>query len=108
LSFQKNVIIRQVIGRTLLDARKMGCTFELEAAGESWKLAVAGIGDTLAQHIVSLCSDINVFYMEEPANEPLRKWWFYNKNEPQIAYEPSSQVLTLYLDSRVSYTNEKV
>jgi hypothetical protein len=55
-----------------------------------------------------LCSDINVFYMEEPANEPLRKWWFYNKNEPQIAYEPSSQVLTLYLDSRVSYTNDKV
>lgn len=106
MAILKNIIVRQVIGRTLLDASKSNYTFELIKTLEDWHLTIYGVEPSRAEEVMKLIADSNVFYTEYEDQLLVRKWWLYHRREPLIHYDTHTLELTIRLDSMVSYTNE--
>ncbi len=100
-----NIIIRQVIGRTLVDANREGYAFELNRVEGHWQLRIQGMIREQADMIRSFIEDSNIFYIEEEPGQPVRKWWLYDKLQPLVDYEEKEQRLSIRLDTMTSYSN---
>lgn len=109
-TIQYRLLIKQVIGRLLLDTVKAGLQFTLEEHEGEWRIRVTGVPPQKGQEIVSLIDDLNLFYFEEHAADPsqIRKWWLYGKQRPRHSYDEADQTLELIVDSRVAYSNQSV
>jgi hypothetical protein len=91
-----NIIIRQVIGRTLVDANREGYAFELNRVEGHWQLRIQGMIREQADMIRAFIEDSNIFYTEEEPGQPVRKWWLYDKLfESRIGYRLSINLVTL-------------
>ncbi len=106
MAIQKNIIVRQVIGRTLLDAAKSNYTFDLIKSLEGWCVIIRGVEQLHAVQVIELMADSNVFYTELEDQQVVRKWWLYHQQAPHTQYDADVLELTIILDSMVSYTNE--
>ncbi|UVI31464.1 hypothetical protein [Paenibacillus spongiae] len=104
----KRLLIKQVIGRLLLDTSVSGCPFILEQDGERWVVTVRNVAAHVGAEVKRLESDLNLFYFEEESGSDARKWWLFDRDQPEIEWDEAQHLLKLSLDSRVSYTNEKV
>ncbi|MFB9325208.1 hypothetical protein ACFFSY_04655 [Paenibacillus aurantiacus] len=108
-AIHKKLLIKQVIGRLLLDTDQSGCAFTLEPDGEGWVIAVQGVPQAAGSEIKRLEDDLNLFYFEEDKTTgELRKWWLYDLDVPAMDWDAEKQTLTLRVSSRVGYTNERV
>ncbi|MCQ6559052.1 hypothetical protein [Paenibacillus mendelii] len=105
----KRLLIKQVIGRLLLDTSVTGCPFTLEPTGEHWTVTVQNVPLPIGAEVKRLANDLNLFYFEElPGSTAPRKWWLYDRHQPAVEWDEARHSLKLTLDSRVSYTNENV
>lgn len=109
----KRLLIKQVIGRTLLDSSTLEhCTFSLSGSEEQgWQIIINKVPHSVGGIIESLRSDLNLFYFEQDdANDEstLRKWWIYDVQSPQVEWEESSSTLRLQLSTRIAYSNNNV
>ncbi|MBB3108721.1 hypothetical protein FHS18_000749 [Paenibacillus phyllosphaerae] len=106
---KQKLLIKQVIGRMLLDTEANGCSFSLEPHENGWSVRVEQVEPAIGREIERLASELNLFYFEEnTATGELRKWWLYDLDLPQLAWNADERTLSLVLSSRVSYTNERV
>lgn len=106
MAIQKNIIVRQVIGRTLLDAGKAGYAFDLVACREGWQVTIHAITAPDAERIIAFIADSNVFYTEHENEQLVRKWWLYSQQGAHIDYDSQKAKLSFVLDSMMSYDNE--
>lgn len=105
----KRLLIKQVIGRLLLDTSVSGCPFTLDQDGDRWVVTVRSVASSVGAEVKRLENDLNLFYFEEESgSDAPRKWWLYDRHQPEIEWDEARHLLKLSLDSRVSYTNEKV
>ncbi|TYP70114.1 hypothetical protein [Paenibacillus methanolicus] len=108
-ALHKKLLIKQVIGRLLLDTDQSGCAFTLEPDGDGWLIRVQSVPTDAGHEIKRLEDDLNLFYFEDnKATGELRKWWLYDLDVPAMDWDAGQQTLTLRVSSRVGYTNEKV
>ncbi|WP_270165259.1 hypothetical protein [Paenibacillus sp. SYP-B4298] len=109
-TIQYRLLIKQVIGRLLLDTVKAGLSFTLDEHKEGWRIRVEGVPLEKGQEIIALVDDLNLFYFEENPSDPsaVRKWWLYGKQQPRHSYDEAGQTLELIVDSRVGYSNQSV
>jgi hypothetical protein len=106
MTIKKNIIVRQVIGRTLLDAGKSNYAFELMKLADGWHVTIHGIEPSHAEQVLELINDCNLFYTEHDDQQLIRKWWLYHQQVPPVNYDADALELTIMLDSMVSYTND--
>lgn len=99
------LLIKHVTGRLLFDAAKQGCAFALTAERDGWRLTVENVPAPDADVIKRLASELNLFYFEQNAEEPIRKWWLYDSDCPKLDYSGNG-TLVLKVDRKVRYTNE--
>jgi hypothetical protein len=109
-SIQYRLLIKQVIGRLLIDTVKEGLRFTLQEAGNNWRISVYGLSREKTDEIIELIDDLNFFYFEETTGDSpsISKWWLYDKQQPRHSYDEAEQRLELVVDSRVAYSNTKV
>lgn len=108
-AIHKKLLIKQVIGRLLLDTDQSGCAFTLEPDAEGWLISLQNVPPTAGAEIKRLEDDLNLFYFEENRETgELRKWWLYDLDVPAMNWDAEQQTLTLRVSSRVGYTNERV
>ncbi|XEC96351.1 hypothetical protein AB6A23_07345 [Paenibacillus tarimensis] len=108
-SFRPRLLIKQVIGRLLLDSVKGPHPFELAPAEDGWRITVHAVERGSADEIIRLGHDLNFFYFEEPADNriPIRKWWLYDKRQPLLSYNEAERLLSIEVDTRTAYSNDK-
>lgn len=106
---KRTLRVKHAVGRMLLDTSKLSCDFELEPIEEGWKITIYGIDETIANVIRAQLHEINLFYIEEynEARSP-QKWWLYDRELPSCDFIEDEGKLTMIVDSKVSYTNEKI
>ncbi|WP_020620230.1 hypothetical protein [Paenibacillus daejeonensis] len=105
---KRKLLVKQVIGRLLLDTAEREQPFALEEQDGGWRIVIERVDPEKAEEIGRLSQDLNLFYFEE-GPQGISKWWLYGKDEPLgLAYDGHEQVLTLNVDSRVAYSNEQV
>lgn len=105
---KRKLLVKQVIGRLLLDTEQQQHPFALEEQDGGWRIVIEGVVAEKAEEISKLSQDLNLFYFEEGA-QGISKWWLYGKHEPLLlAYDEADKRLTLNVDSRVGYSNEQV
>lgn len=105
---KKKLLVKQVIGRLLLDTDHGPYPFALQEQGGDWRIAIEQVEPEQAEEIGRLSQDLNLFYFEEHP-EGIRKWWLYGKEQPlRLSYDSQARTLELIVDSRVGYSNEKV
>ncbi|MFS0727065.1 hypothetical protein [Paenibacillus sp. 1P07SE] len=105
---KKKLLVKQVIGRLLLDTDDRPNPFALEEQEEGWRIIIEEVAPERAEEIGRLSDDLNLFYFEEGA-EGISKWWLYGKHTPlRLTYDGQEKVLELTVDTRVAYSNEKV
>jgi len=105
------LLIKQVIGRLLLDTSKKPNPHQFAAIDNNCQITIHEIDPAFVSQLKDMLDDLNFFYFEEePGNPvPLRKWWLYAKDSPpRLAYNENDRILKITVDSRVSYSNDKV
>jgi hypothetical protein len=106
---KRTLLIKNVFGALLLNTSKAGIEFSLDYEEDRWIITVPAIHAELADHVHAQLTELNLFYFEEDTeNQSIQKWWIYDKNCPIYSFDSTDGVLTLIMDSRVSYSNEHV
>lgn len=105
---EKKLLIKQVIGRMLLDSSVLHTPFTLRETPRGWQVTVQQVAPAIGAEICQLRTDLNLFYFEQDGDGTLRKWWLYDLVEPDVTWNETSGELTLIVNSRVAYTNENV
>ena len=105
---QSKLLIKQVIGRLILDTAAAGCPFEVTGEEGRWQVTVERMPDGVAFDIRRNLDDLNVFYFEEqPDRTPsLQKYWLYGTQPPAFMADAAAGRLTLTFDRKVPYSNE--
>lgn len=103
MAYRNQLVVRQVIGRTLLDTEKDGHAFEIIPHDELWMVCIYGMCAEDAQQIINLISDCNLIYTEFENEQWTEKWWLYSIQMWNATYAPEEMKLVLLLDTRVCY-----
>ncbi|MFD2614907.1 hypothetical protein [Paenibacillus gansuensis] len=103
------LLIKHVTGRMLLNTAAEELAFTHETAGEQWRFTVQGVPAETGKMICSYEDELNLFYMQENAEgQQFNKCWYYGKQTPEVIYDEAARLLSIQLDSRKFYTNERV
>ncbi|WP_051620526.1 hypothetical protein [Paenibacillus sp. UNC451MF] len=101
--------IKHAVGsRMLFDVSGRRKVFSLEEKEGGWVFTVNEVEPETVALLEANIWNLNLFYFIEKPGQPLQKYWFYDKDKPQIQYDPVSLLWTIRLDSRMEYNNEKV
>jgi hypothetical protein len=104
----RKILIKHAIGRLILDSAHHNCPIDLDDIEGRWLITVGNVSPSIAKDVEGHVNELNLFYFEEHAIEPvLRKWWLYDKDTPIFEYDKAANRLQLSVDTRVSYSNEK-
>ncbi|ANE45546.1 hypothetical protein SY83_03610 [Paenibacillus swuensis] len=105
---KKKLLIKHVTGRMLFNTLSAGVSFDVEMAVEGWIFTVQQVPADVADLVRGYKDELNLFYMEEENGVQYNKCWYYGRRTPDVRYDKADQVLTIGVDSRKAYTNEKV
>ncbi|WP_282941610.1 hypothetical protein [Paenibacillus sp. RC67] len=101
--------IKHAIGsRMLFDVSGRQKAFSLEENDGKWKFTVEDVEPDTAALLDSNSWNLNLFYFFERPGLPIQKYWFYDKDKPELQYNAATRRWTIQLDSRMEYNNEKV
>lgn len=105
----KKLYIKHAVGsRMLLDVSGTHKPFELMKSAKGWSFIIEKVDSAEAELLSHYARDLNLFYFVEQPGQPIEKKWFYDKDLPQIEYDPASGRLTINLNAMMDYNNEKV
>ena len=105
----ETLYIKHAIGsRMLLDVSGTHKRFTLAESPRGWSFVIETVEPAAAELLTRYAADLNLFYFVEQPGQPIRKKWFYDKDIPQIQYDPGTGRLTIELDAMMEYNNEKV
>jgi hypothetical protein len=105
LSLEKKLVVKNGVGRALLDTSKSSCKFTLEPSQRGWLVSIEGVGAPLAATIEELKMEIHFFYYED--DEELNshhKWWLSDLAIPALSYDALSDQLIIEVSERIGFT----
>ncbi|MGU3473575.1 hypothetical protein ACLBWT_20785 [Paenibacillus sp. D51F] len=105
----ERLLIKLVIGRTLLDTGAHSLAFQVEEGGRGWVITVSNLAAADASYIGDNIDQLNFFhFVSDDSSGLIRKFWLYDLDRPSYVYDPAMQEAVFEVDSRVAYSNEKV
>ncbi|MBE1443146.1 hypothetical protein [Paenibacillus sp. OAS669] len=101
--------IKHAIGsRMLFDVSGEQKSFSLDGKEGEWIFTVEDVEPEAAALVENNKWNLNLFYFIEEPGKPIRKYWYYDKDKPQIDYDLDSRRWTIQVDTRMEYNNEKI
>lgn len=101
--------IKHAVGsRMLFDVSGRQKQFSLEEKENKWTFTVEDVEPETAALLEANIWNLNLFFFIERPGLPILKYWFYDKDKPELHYQADSRLWTIRLDSRMEYNNEKV
>jgi hypothetical protein len=104
------LLVKQVIGRLLLDTSHYACPFSISGQEGEWTITIEGVPTGIIEGILRYGNDLNLFYFEEkPERTPtLQKYWLYAKEPPFLIADTTAERIVIKVDSKTPYSNEIV
>lgn len=100
---ERILVKHAVTGRMFVNSGADDVIYELERSENgSAVLTIRGISPWLAEEILGVQRELNVFHFEEPPGLPPVKHWFY-VGEHDVSYDEASSTLTIRAGSAITY-----
>ncbi|QGG57684.1 hypothetical protein [Paenibacillus sp. B01] len=107
----EKLLIKLVIGRTLIDTAEHKLSAHVEEGGRGWIITVSALTPREADYIGANVGQLNFFHFITEAvggEERIRKFWLYDLDEPAYQYDPATGEAIFEVNARVAYSNERV
>ncbi|OWA34188.1 hypothetical protein B9G55_17860 [Saccharibacillus sp. O16] len=101
-SDERILVKHAVTGRMFVNSAADDVTYELERQDGGTILTIRGIAPWLAEEIIQVQRELNVFHFEEPNGQPPVKHWFY-VGEHDVSYDSTASTLTIRAGSEITY-----
>lgn len=100
---ERILVKHAVTGRMFVNSGADDVVYELDRPEDgSAVLTIRGISPWLAEEILGVQRELNVFHFEEPPGQPPVKHWFY-VGEHDVSYDEASSTLTIRAGSEITY-----